>query len=188
VAYPTTNKSDKTAANKLFNDFVYRYGFPKRIHHDQGKEFENSLFHHLQKLSGMASSRTTPYHPQGDGQVERMNRTLLAMLRSLEETQKTQWSNHVNKVLFAYNCTKHESTNYSPYFLLFGRSPRLPIDTLFGLDQEDSSVTTPSYERYVKNWQKAMQDAHEIALSKSNIAGQKARLATIKKCMDNHCK
>ena len=120
----------------------------------------------------MASTRTTPYHPQGDGQVERMNRTLLGMLRSLEERQKSSWSDHVNKVLFAYNCTRHESTSYSPFFLLFGRSPKLPIDTLFGLGKDTGS---DSYTTYVKNWQNAMQDAHEIAKNNSELAGQKSK-------------
>ena len=159
-AYPTKNKSGTTVAMKIFSELIPRFGFPGRIIHDQGGEFENALFKKLTELSGVQNLRTTPYHPQGNGIVERMNRTLLGMLRTLPENHKSKWASHVNHLIHAYNCTRHDTTGYSPYYLLFGRHPRLPLDLLLNLKQPSS---TTSYPKYVAEWKNAMEEAYRIA-------------------------
>ncbi len=158
-AYATTLKSGKTVTDHLFNDFALRFGFPSRIHHDQGREFENQLLDQLQKYSDIAASRTTPYHPQGNGQVERFNRTILQLLKTLTE-QKLSWKDELNKLVFAYNCTKSEVTGFSPFYLMFSRSPRLPVDALFGLNPNKGSI---DHSEYVERWTKGIQEAYEIA-------------------------
>ena len=161
-AYATTNKSSKTAAEKLYNDYILRFGLPNRIHHDQGREFENGLFDQLNKFCGISKSRTTPYHPEGNGQVERFNRSLLGMLKTLPETCKSDWKSHLNKMVHAYNCTKNDATGFSPYYLFYGRHPRLAVDLLFNVGKSDQSGKV-THKTYAEKWAKRMQEAYEIA-------------------------
>lgn len=99
-AFGTKNKSGRSAADKVFNIFVLKFGFPERLHHDQGKEFNNAVFKRLHELSGVKASRTTPYHPMGDGQVERMNRTFINMLKTLPLESKQNWKQELPKLAF----------------------------------------------------------------------------------------
>lgn len=123
-AFPTRNQLAKTTAKVLFENFIVHYGFPARFHSDQGRNFESNLIKELCSLAGVEKSRTTPYHPMGNGMPERFNRTLLSMLGTLEHHQKQDWKSYVAPLVHSYNATQHASTGYSPYFHMFGRHPR----------------------------------------------------------------
>ena len=164
-AYATKDKSVKTAAKLLCNDFILWFGFPLRIHHDQGGEFKNALFYHLEHLCDVIHSRTTSYHPERNGKAERFNRTLLSMLCTLPETYKSHWRDHLSKLLHAYNCTHNDATGYIfPFHPLFGCSPGLPIDLVFDLTPDN---TPQSYPAYVKECKTSMTEAYRIVLKHS---------------------
>ena len=88
-AIPTRNQTARTTARVLFGNFIVNYGFPARIHSDQCQTFKSNLISELCAIAGVEKSRTTPYHPMGNGQCERFNQTLLKMLGTMEEYQKS---------------------------------------------------------------------------------------------------
>ena len=116
----------------------------------------------LCKIAGVKKVHTTPYHPQGNGQCERFNSTLCNMLGTLSEEEKSDWKSHLGCMTHAYNCTKHASATYSPYYLMFGRHPRLPIDIEFGLDKPNCSDNS-SKSRYIQKLRRRLNFAFQEA-------------------------
>ena len=164
----------KTTAKALFDNFIHHYGFPARIHSDQGQNFESKLIKEHCQLAGIEKSRTTPYHAMGNGMVERFNQTLLKMLGTLEDHQKADWKAYVPSMVHAYNATRHGSTGFSPYYLMFGRHPRLAIDALLGLP--DSTPACASQTEYVDKLGKRLEFAYKKAQEFAAKAGQKNKL------------
>ncbi|XP_072293407.1 uncharacterized protein [Eucyclogobius newberryi] len=131
-AFPTRDQRALTVAQILVSEWFSKFGVPARIHSDQGRSFENLVMQQLCGLYNIAKTRTTPYHPSGNGQCERFNRTLHNLLRTLPTSRKRDWCSCLPQVLYAYNTTPHQSTGESPFFLMFGQEPRLPVDFLLG--------------------------------------------------------
>lgn len=157
------------------------YGLPARIHSDQGRDFESKLIQDLLRMVGIRESRTSPYHPQGDPQPERFNRTLLSMLGMLDPEQKQKWSQKISQLVHAYNCSPNDATGYSPYLLMFGREARLPVDICFGVTKDDQK--TNSYLQYVAKLKQDLQRAYSLATASSDKNHQRN-----KKAHDKHVK
>lgn len=142
-ACSTPDQRASTVAKILTEKWFYVNGVPKRIHSDQGRSFEGELLRRLCDLYGVTKSRTTPYHPESNGQCERFNRTLHDLLRTLPPEQKRKWPQLLQQLLFAYNTAVHQSTQHSPYELMFGQKPKLPVDHLLG-SSDEVEERTPS--------------------------------------------
>ena len=95
---------------------------------------------------GVTKIRMSPYHPQTNGTVKRVHQTLRRMIAKMDPNKKAKWPSHLGPILIAYNATRSLITGYSPYFLMFGRQPRLPVDLLFPTVRwDENSWTTDKY-------------------------------------------
>ncbi|KFD69482.1 hypothetical protein M514_18354 [Trichuris suis] len=132
-AYSCSTMEAEETAELLVTQFFAKFVPPDTIHSDQGSTFEASLMGNLFELFGIEKTRTTPYHPQSNGLVERFNRTLLDVLRALVSETPGNWDSALPFATMAYNTSVHEATGVTPYFALFGREVRLPVDIQYGL-------------------------------------------------------
>lgn len=164
VAIPTKDQKATTVAKALWEHFFVHYSFPERLLSDQGRDFESQLIKELCAITGITKVRTTPYHPRGNP-VERFNRTLLSMLGTLKEKDKRHWRDFVKPLTHAFNCTKNDVTGFSPYELMFGRQPRLPVDIAFSLPVKDGSPK--SHSQYVKHLKARLEESYEVATRNS---------------------
>ena len=156
VAVATKNQTAKTTAEALLNNFIF--GNPTKLLSDQGANFDGEIIRELCQLMGIEKIRTTVYHPQCNGIAEIFNKTLLNMIGTLEPEKKANWKHYLPSLSFAYNAMKHESTGYTPFELMYGRKPRLAIDTLFQIENNDQISTD-----YVNDLKKKLETARNIA-------------------------
>ena len=149
-AFVTNNHTTHTTARVLYNNFFSIFRFPQKLMSDQGTEFTGDVITAMCKLLGIEKIRTTPYHPQTNGSAERVHQTLQRMIGKLDPENCWKWPEHIGSVLIAYNATRSQVTGYSPYFLMFGWRPRLPVDLLF------PTVNTREWTRTIDEYVKAL--------------------------------
>ena len=130
-AFVMNNHTAHTTARVLYNNFFSIFGFPQKLMSDQGTEFTGDVITAMCKLLGIEKIRTMPYHLQTNGSAERVHQTLQRMIGKLDLEKRWKWPDHIGSMLIAYNTTRSQVTGYSPYFLMFRRRPRLPVDLLF---------------------------------------------------------
>ena len=159
--YVVRDQTARTAAETLRNGYFGLFGAPAYLVSNQGKAFTGHLISNLCELYGVQKLRTSPYHAQTNGQVERMNQTIIRMIGKLEQDKKARWSEHLPEMLAAYNSTRSAVTGYSPYFLLFGRKSRMPVDCLFPTVRD--SPHQAKMEVSVATMQKRLKEAFAVA-------------------------
>ena len=172
-AFPLRRHTAKNVAQLLMTRWITYHGIPKVIHTDQGTEFESSLMKNLARLLDIKKTRTSPYRPQSDGLVERLNRSILAMLSAFVTDRGNDWDTHLPYVMMAYRSSVHASTGCSPQIMVYGREMCLPVDLMFpSAHEEDNPPCGPAYVEYLR---RAITSAHLFARDHLQKAAQRQK-------------
>ncbi|KAK3104661.1 hypothetical protein FSP39_007335 [Pinctada imbricata] len=156
-SFPMPNMEAATCAKILVEHVISRFGVPATIHSDQGSQFESALFQEMCKLLGIKKTRTTPYHPQSDGMVERFNRTLTSMLSAFVNENHNDWDEQLPFVMMAYRSSVHETTGYTPNALMLGREMCTPLDIMYEMP---SQVKPQTQSKWCWLLQERLENAH----------------------------
>ena len=156
------------------------YGCPSLIISDQGREFINEMSDLLFAKTNTQHCVTSAYHPQPNGLTERFNQTLSNCLVSKINESQNDWDDKLDAILFSYRVSRQASTKYSPYFLMFGRHPHLPIDVEYEAANslEDPDLVEPTEEDIeyaLENLLSARMETKELASKNIKCAQQKQK-------------
>ena len=172
-AYPVPNEQATTVAEKIASEWVCRYGAPHSLHSDQGTNFESAVFQGMCELLGIDKTRTTPFHPQSDGQVERFNATIQKILAATTERCHWDWDVMIPYAVMAYRTTKHSSTGLSPNMMLYGREITEPVDLVAGMPPDDDNANT--CPQYVMQLRERLELSHQLAREALGKSAERAK-------------
>ena len=145
VALP--NQRAVTVAGAFFAEWVAPFGAPHSLHTDQGTNFTSDLIAEICELLNIYKTQTTPYHPAGNGQAERYNRTMMDLIHYEVRNNARNWDNALPIACMAYNSTVHTATGFEPNLLWLGRNVYLPMDRMMPLDPDIHPIPVHQYAR-----------------------------------------
>lgn len=152
-AVATPDATAASAATHFLERVVLRHGAPLSLITDRGRHFVADMIEELFRLTATNHHRTTAYHPQTNGLCERFNRTLSHMISMYVSADHRDWDRFLPYATFAYNTSVHDTTKFTPFFLLHGREATLPLDAALGLQSDE--VRAPSNQEVLQRWQRA---------------------------------
>ena len=158
VALP--DQRAQTIATAFIEHWVSAFGTPRQLHTDQGRNFESALMHELCTLLKIDKTRTTPYHPSGNGQCERQNSTAMNLVHSYAREDPYNWDKHLSLAMMGYNMTKHSATGFEPTKLMLGRNINMPADLMIPVDP---TVMYRPVNEYVVSVEKSLRTSYEVA-------------------------
>jgi hypothetical protein len=155
------NQTASTTASSFFHQWIVRFGTPVYVHTDQGRNFTSELFTEMCELLEISKTRTTPYRPSSNGQVERVNRSVLSFIRCFLEDHIEEWDRFLPALGMTLRSTINRSTGFTPNMLRLGQEVNMPSDLLFGMVGLHQSK--PDGAEYVKRLLSRLDSAFKAA-------------------------
>lgn len=137
LAIPLRETTSVDIADAFVNHFICRFGAPKAILTDQGANFTSSLMRAVAKKFRITQCRTTAFHPQSNGSIERSHHVLVEYLKHYVE--RNNWDEWLPMAMFSYNTSIHEGTRHAPHELVFGCTARVPTDSEFEIESQEQT-------------------------------------------------
>lgn len=168
-----------TLAEALIDRFFTKFGFCDLILTDRGSSFRSKLMKDIAKLCQIKWVYSSPFSPRTQSVTERYNKTLVSMLTHYVQDDPKEWDTYVSYACHAYNTSYHNSTNFTPYELMYGRQAILPIDVI-SKEPEKTYNTAKDYRREVAErlyltHQEALLNSEEAKKQQDKYYNQKSK-------------
>ncbi|UYV77573.1 hypothetical protein LAZ67_15001599, partial [Cordylochernes scorpioides] len=160
-------------ADFFLKRIVLRHGAPKILIFDRGSSFLSKLLTKVLKICNTIHKKTTSYHPQTNGQTEKMNRTLTDMISMYIDEKYQNWDEILPFVTFAYNSSVQETTGYSPNFLIHGRKPLTFLDSTF--DWPEVPPKPGDFDDYISNLLTIVEESKKISMARTMARQDKSK-------------
>ncbi len=161
-AYPLREVTAKQIATAMLHFFSH-VGIHREVLTDQGPNFMSHTLQQVYQLLGIKRVRTSAYHPQTDGLVERFNQTLKTMLKKFVSQSGKDWDKWLPYLLFAYREVPQASTGFSPFELLFAHQVRGPLDVLRNSWEDKDKPRKQNILSYVLKMREQLQRSSDLA-------------------------
>ncbi|XDV51359.1 hypothetical protein PO909_020245 [Leuciscus waleckii] len=172
---PAPNDTAQTTAYLLMNHIFSRFGLPLKVNSDRGTHFTAEIMQKIWRILGVQAKLHISHHPISSGQVERSNRTVVAMLRKYVSANQKDWDVKLPLVLMAIRATPQESTRVAPFELMTGRQMTLPLHLLYQ-PGDNNLVTAYTTSQYLDELHRHLKTTFAFAQQhlKTSAEGQKA--------------
>jgi transposase InsO family protein len=135
IAVVVDNETTRTVTDAIHKHLITKHGTPKYLASDKASGFTSAQMQAICEILGVKKKTTTGLQPQANATCERLHRFLNASLTILVNKYSTDWEKYVDTVLFSYRISANASTGFSPFFMVYGRQPRLPLDIILGSEK-----------------------------------------------------